>query len=413
MSNEKRGVPVDFFRAAVNQSDIASAPNAISNEVIRLREWGTDRAHMLPQPSSVPDRFGDAPPDGVVGSAKGCEVRLIDPRVSPRHAQLAYHRQQWWIRDLGSAAGLREDGAPRAEFALVPGAEISVGPKTLIAESRRSIVLRNFCTRMLGFGSDCMPAVDRALRAIRLALAYRSPLILRGERDLVPIGYALHRHTLGVDAPFVVCDPRRRTVETSVRSLANDESGVAAFRAASGGSLCMRRDRLPIDFTALLARLHEPDPRVQLIVCSERDDRGVHLAGPVPIFVPPLRGRASELPRIVEAYVVEAIAALDPVRAQDSSFITGQDSCFFTGDDLQWVVECMATSLPEIEKATLRIVALRMSRSAGQSPGSSANLRVAAERLGMAPVSLTRWFERRRTRKRPTTMDKKGRLARC
>ena len=137
------------------------------------------------------------------------------------------------------------------------------------------------------------------------------------------------------------------------------------------------RDRLPVDFTALLARLHEPDPRVQLIVCSERDDRGVRLAGPVPIFVPPLRERASEVPRIVEAYAAEAVVALAPVRAQDS--------CFFTGDDLRWVVECMATSLPEIEKATLRIVALRM----------SANLSVAAERLGMVPVSLTRWLDRR------------------
>jgi len=101
----------------------------------------------------------------------------------------------------------------------------------------------------------------------------------------------------------------------------------------------------------------------------------------VPIFVPPLRCRVSELPRIVEAYAVDAVetiaALVAPVRAQDS--------CFFTGDDLQWVVECMATSLPEIEKATLRIVALRM----------SANLSVAAERLGIAPVSLARWLDRR------------------
>jgi hypothetical protein len=135
--------------------------------------------------------------------------------------------------------------------------------------------------------------------------------------------------------------------------------------------------RLPVDFTALLARFHEPDPRVQLIVCSDRDERGVRLAVPVPIFVPPLRERALELPRIVAAYAVDAIAELRPVRAQDS--------CFFTGCDVQWVVECAATSLPEIEKATLRIVALRI----------SANLSRAAERLGMAPVSLARWIDRR------------------
>jgi hypothetical protein len=44
-----------------------------------------------------------------------------------------------------------------------------------------------------------------------------------------------------------------------------------------------------------------------------------------------------------------------------------------------------ASSLPEIEKATLRLVALRHSR----------NLSQAAARLGMAPVSLSRWIGRR------------------
>jgi hypothetical protein len=165
-------------------------------------------------------------------------------------------------------------------------------------------------------------------------------------------------------------------VDASVRSKANHESGVVAFLAAAGGSLCMT-SRLPRDFTALLARLHEPDPRVRLIVCSNRNDRGVRLAGPVPICVPPLRERALELPRIVEEYAAEAIAALRPLRARDK--------CFFTADDLQWVVECAATSLPEIEKATLRVVARTM----------SASLSDAAGLLGMAPISLVRWFDRR------------------
>lgn len=43
-------------------------------------------------------------------------------------------------------------------------------------------------------------------------------------------------------------------------------------------------------------------------------------------------------------------------------------------------------TLAEIEKATLRLVAIEM----------SSNLSRAAERLGMAPVSLTRWVGRRK-----------------
>jgi hypothetical protein len=82
-----------------------------------------------------------------------------------------------------------------------------------------------------------------------------------------------------------------------------------------------------------------------------------------------------ELPRIVEEYAAEAIAALRPLRPWDS----------FTVADLRWVVECAATSLPEIEKATLRVVAIKM----------SASLSDAARLLGMAPVSLARWLGRR------------------
>jgi hypothetical protein len=66
----------------------------------------------------------------------------------------------------------------------VPGVEVGIGETTLIAESPRSIALRDFCARLLGWGGDHMPAVDHALRALRLAVACRSPLILRGEGDL-------------------------------------------------------------------------------------------------------------------------------------------------------------------------------------------------------------------------------------
>jgi hypothetical protein len=55
--------------------------------------------------------------------------------------------------------------------------------------------------------------------------------------------------------------------------------------------------------------------------------------------------------------------------------------------DRKWLLEHAATSsLAEIEKATLRMVALR----------GSANLSQAAARLGMAPVSLSRWVARRK-----------------
>ena len=78
----------------------------------------------------------------------------------------------------------------------------------------------------------------------------------------------------------------------------------------------------------------------------------------------------------VDEYLFDAVVELVPDR----------QALDLTESDRQWLVDSLAmTSLSEIEKATLRLVALR----------SSATLSQAAARLGMAPVSLVRWAARR------------------
>ncbi|HEX7797264.1 MAG TPA: hypothetical protein VF456_23040, partial [Vicinamibacterales bacterium] len=154
---------------------------------------------------------------------------------------------------------------------------------------------------------------------------------------------------------------------------ANQGSGVAAFDVAVGGSLCVRSRRLPHDLPELLRLLDRPDSRVQLIVCTTSRARIGLFTIPMPIEVPPLGIREIELPRIIQAYADEVIAALSaPV------------SCL-SEDDQAWVIKHDARSLSDIEKATLRIVALRMTD----------NVHQAARMLGMAPVSLSRWLGRR------------------
>lgn len=187
---------------------------------------------------------------------------------------------------------------------------------------------------------------------------------------MVPIAHALHRRVLGADRPFVVCDPRRRDRPASVRSATSYGTGDAATKAATGGSVCVRTKRLPRDFPALLARLREPGAGVQLIVCLDREDPASFLSEP--IEVPSLSTRTQDLPRIIDEYALDSIAAL------------GASATSFQPDDHRWVLEHAAVSLPEIEKATLRRVALR----------TSTNLSRAAARLGMARVSLSRWLAR-------------------
>lgn len=347
------------------KADATASEWGIGDDVMRLRLWGSDSILVLP-----------APPvdEWTVGAAEVCALQLDDPtgRISRLHAGLYRTHGKWLLRDLGSKNGLRIDGARRTEIVLEPGIEIGIGGLTLIAESLRSTELRSFLARLLGWRSDRIEVVDHALRAVRLAATRRATLLLCGEGDLVPTARSIHRHALGADRPFIVCDPRRREGKATVRSSANYETGLPAFAAATGGSLCVRIQRLPEDFPDVLAALRDPASRVQLVVCA-RSPADCEPSLAVPIIVPSLAGRADELDRIITEYAGDAMIDL------------GAQRTVFPASHREWVRRYSASSYPEIEKGTLRLVALRESR----------NLSNAAARLGMAPVSLSRWIGRR------------------
>ncbi len=234
--------------------------------------------------------------------------------------------------------------------------------------------LRAYLPRILGFQRREAMAIAHALRSLDLSITHRAALVLLGKTDMVPIALALHRRTLGA-APFIVTDSRRMDMPATVRAPTSYTSGVAAIRDARGGTLCMQRRWRPHDFEAAVVMLRDPSTDVQLVVCSD-GSQALHpfLIRPVPIRVPPLSARVRELPQIVDAYARDAIEAL------------GADDECFTADDRRWVIDHDARTLPEIEAATLRLVALRQA-------GGVTNR--AAKRLGMATISLARWLARR------------------
>jgi hypothetical protein len=235
----------------------------------------------------------------------------------------------------------------------------------------RAEEIRGYLGRLLGWSNT--GAIDDALRSIELARVHRAQLVLCGQGDLVPLAYGLHRRVLGADTPFIVCDPRRGNTPATVRAPANVVDPAAAFEAAAGGSLCIRRRRPPLGFSSLVGWLRGSD-NVQYICLDE--DSLQWLVRPGPIVVPPIAARGSELPRIVDEYMFDAVIELkEPPR-----------SLVLTEHDRAWLIDHAATmSLVEIEKTCLRLVALRSSESLSQ----------AAVRLGMAAVSLARWAERR------------------
>lgn len=336
----------------------------IDDGVVRLRQWGSDRSYVLPT----------QPNDAVtVGSSDTCSLQLIDPSgcLSRQHARLVREGTRWIARDLGSKNGIRLDGARRPKVPLEPGAELGLGGITLIAESPRLIAFRRFLARILGWDPDRGEIVDLAVRSVRLATTQRAALALCGDGDLVPVARGLHRHALGDARPFVLCDPRRRATDAG-STFENYTSGVRAFRAAAGGSVCVRSKRLPRDFAELIAALREPCTRVQLIVCGRRPSQRTELVL-APIEIPPLSTRAGEIDRIIDEYADDAAVVL-------------RASVPFTTHDRAWVRAHSATSLPEIEKGALRLVALR----------EAGNVARAAALLGMAHASLGEWIGRRR-----------------
>jgi hypothetical protein len=347
------------------KTDAGATEWAVDDEVFRLRRWGTDITYLLPGPPIT---------ELEVGAAAECALCLVDEsnRVSARHARIQRESAGWVVHDLGSKNGIRLDGARRPMLPLQPGIELGIGGLTLIAESRRFAELRSFLARLLGWGTDQLATVDLALRALRLAAANRTPLVLCGDGDLVPIAQALHRHTLGDDRPFILCDPRRRAPDPTVRSAENIQPALAALAAAQGGSLCVWRDRLPRDFDQVCAELRTQALRVQLIACTHDPSDGPALEA-TRISIPPLGPRRRELPRIIDEYAEEARTSLSvAVR--------------LTAADRAWLASSAASSLPEIEKSTRRLVAVRH---------TGGNITAAAELLGMSAVALRAWIRRR------------------
>jgi hypothetical protein len=344
----------------------------LSDDVIRLREWATNRTfplHVL-QVSGAPEPATTA----------ALQLSRDNVATTTNRVELAYESKLWRIKDWDGIANLRQDGRPTREVSLGAGTEVAINGRTLIAESPRSIALRNFCFRLIGWSDDRLGVVDHALRAIRLACSGRAPLILRGAGDLVLVAYTIHRYTLGGGVPFIVSDPRRKDTGATVRGPANLRCGMEAFRRASGGTVCVRAIRLPEDFGHVLDAFREPECGVQLVVCAKESStpgRDPFAIGASPIDIPRLATRRSDLFRVVREYVDDV-----------TSLLQASDECLSL-QDIEWIMNASVPakdlSIPDIEKAVWRMIAVRTTR----------DLSKAAAILGMARVSLERWLKRR------------------
>jgi len=357
---------VTFAKADVGDS------HALEDEVVRLREWGTDKVYLLPRHSTM---------RCTIGASVGCSIHLVDPRrrISRIHAELICERGQWLLRDLQSKNGLWLNGMRTLEVWLTPGDEITLGYVTLVAESPRSIELHSYLSRLLGWDARMREAVDLALRSTRRAKAGSGAVVLCGEDDLMPIARSLHRRIHGNERPFIVCDPARCLLDLNSSRPETYDLGVPALNAAIGGTLCLRHERLPFDFPDVAAVLWQPQTPVQLMVCA-RSTRHAARYFSSPIAIPTLGERLHELDRIIDEYVREAFGQLN------------LEPSGLPREAHAWVRQHASSSIAAIEKATLRLAAL----------WGYGSVEAAASWIGMTPRSLAQWLDRRKV---PTSAD--------
>lgn len=337
----------------------------VNDEVMQLREWGSQVAYPLPPKHAR----------STIGSSEDCWLRLRDPAgsVSRTHAVLSHGEYGWVLSDSGSKNGVLLDGARVSAVVVLPGAKIRIGKVMLVAESPTFIALRTLLERLLGWSDERRESVDEALCSMRLAATQREPLLLRGDGNLVPVARQLHQHAFA-GRPFVVAKPGSRRAK-----------GMDALAEAAGGTLCVLRREQPDDFEKVVSALRSPVATALLMVCAPAPSPGNDIVSRIvtsvrSIDVPPLSCRKMELHRIIDAYAQDAIA----------DFGGGS----LAQADTAWIESDASDSLGEIWKATRRIVALR--RCDGK-------ITRAAELLSMSQASLSDWIA-----SRPLRRDRPG-----
>ena len=63
----------------------------------------------------------------MLGRSKDCDIRVADPNVSRRHAEVRLEGDHYTIVDLGSTNGIEVDGKRVKELALSDGDRFTLG----------------------------------------------------------------------------------------------------------------------------------------------------------------------------------------------------------------------------------------------------------------------------------------------
>jgi transcriptional regulator with PAS, ATPase and Fis domain len=298
-----------------------------------------------PGGAARPVVIGDAPL--VFGSAEGCDVRIEDPHVSRRHAEIARTADGIVLRDLGSRNGTLVERIAIKEAVLSSGVEIRLGMTILRfemgGEAGRLGRLAHDPVREeeLAEAPSCFGeaiGVSPPLRRVFALLGRLAPteltITLIGEtgtgKDVLARG--IHENSARAKGPFVVFDCGAVAPTLIESELFGHVKGAftgavserqGAFERAQGGTLFLDEiGELTMELQPKLLRVLEQrrlrrvgggEDRpvdVRIVAATNRDleaqvkdgafrqDLFFRLSMAV-LTVPPLRERADDLPTLV------------------------------------------------------------------------------------------------------------------
>jgi hypothetical protein len=121
--------------AGSGSSDVAAAAapaNSLPGHPRLIVATGGKAANGTPESRGEEQVFFLTHSVTVLGRAAEADLRLNDPGVSRRHAELRLERDDFVIIDLGSTNGLRVNQAPVTRQSLRTGDRIEVGSTTLV-----------------------------------------------------------------------------------------------------------------------------------------------------------------------------------------------------------------------------------------------------------------------------------------
>ncbi|MEM6789725.1 MAG: sigma 54-interacting transcriptional regulator [Myxococcota bacterium] len=275
-----------------------------------------------------------------VGSAEGNELQLEDPTVSGYHLELVGTDRGIEVVDLSSTNGTRYAGAWIRSVEVAPGVRLELGNTALELDVGADAEVALHPSDALGGIRGRSDGIRRMMAFIAKVADSHSSVLVIGEsgtgKELV--AQALHEGSPRADGPFVTVDCGAMTAGLVRSELFGHERGaftgadrqhIGAFERAHGGTVMLDEiGELPAELqTTLLGVLERRRIRrvggtqeipidVRVVAATNRDLRHevnearfrldlYYRLAVVPVRVPPLRDRTSDLPLLIDHFLRE------------------------------------------------------------------------------------------------------------